>query len=80
MSDPEPTRIAESVRGDLEEYFARELARARSGPGVDMGGKHNPLPSERIKAAQMVDVAMRLIDGCPHGSLHCPECEGATDD
>lgn len=20
------------------------------------------------------------LDGCPHGSLHCPDCEGATDD
>ena len=33
---------------------ARLMARARYGPGVDMGGKHNPLPSERHEAALFV--------------------------
>lgn len=35
--------------------LALVIAKARFGPGVDMGGKHNPKPSEQIAARRFVD-------------------------
>ncbi len=52
----------------LVDSFARQLARARFGPGVDMGGKHNPLPSERIIATRMVEEAA-LVFGRMAGEM-----------
>jgi len=35
--------------------LALVISKARFGPGVDMGGKHNPNPSEQIAARRFVD-------------------------
>lgn len=45
----------------LVESFAHRLARARFGPGVDMGGKHNPVPSEYRIAREMVEEAVTVL-------------------
>ena len=56
----------------LEGYLAVDIARARYGPGIDMGGAHNPKPSE-------VQIAHRFIEMVKFnlGNLNklCPVCD-----
>ena len=51
-ASPEPTPGLREA--DWSDELALIIAKARFGPGVDMGGKHNPRPSEYAAARQFV--------------------------
>lgn len=40
---------------DVTMMLAMMLARARFGPGRDMGGRHDPLPTEIIEARRFME-------------------------
>ena len=45
----------------LAPEFALALAKARFGPGVDMGGRHNPLPTEIREGQRMVEMIKYVL-------------------
>lgn len=53
------TDISVPLKDSIEYRIAIQIARNRHGPGVDMGGSHNPRPSEWALARDIVEQVRR---------------------
>jgi hypothetical protein len=61
------------TKDEIIEALAHYLSRARFGPGLDMGGKHNPQPSEYIKAREMFSLVENFVKN--NGRLIDEDCK-----
>gem|GEM_PF-3414603 len=62
MREREPTTaypaLSAETLAEWTEALSLVIAKARYGPGVDMGGKHNPLPSEVREARFFLEAVL----------------------